>query len=143
MLSSVLLSVALAGDAPNSIGVDVGVSPGCFGLCLAYDRTVNDHVGVGLTLSPWVVMNAVALQLPVTLARPGSLSVFLEPGVGTWISPLSREVFLGGQLSLGLRRGLGESGFVSVQAGAWAGYDLEAEEVSPMPDVRVGVGRSF
>ena len=141
MLSSVVLSVALAGDASNSIGVDVGVSPGCFGLCLAYDRTINERVGVGLTLSPWVIMNAAALQLPVTVANPGSLTVFLEPGVGTWISPLSREVFVGGQLSLGVRRGLGESGFFSVQAGAWAGYDLE--DVVPMPDVRVGVGRSF
>ena len=122
----------------KDLSFDLGVSVGCFGVCLNYDVAVSDKLDIGGTTTVLLVMNSFALYAQYELLSGVRSLIYIEPSVGSIISPISREITYGGELSLGWEGSLDDTRFFHVQAGGGGIYDLE--EVVFWPDIRFGIG---
>jgi len=136
------LSVAHADESPkNDITIDLGVATGCIGLCLDYDRQVREKLDLGFTITPLLIFDALSLYAQVDVKDTGQNLFFVEPSFGVFWSPLSRELYFGGGLGLGLERSLQKGRFFHAQLGGGVMYDYG--DILPWPDVRVGLGKRF
>ena len=143
MISGLLwvLSTAQADDNIRDVGLDLGMSLGCFGVCLNYDRQITERVDVGITTTVLIILDTASLYGQLELGELGSSLIYLEPSAGILLSPLSREASMGASLSLGWERSFDQDRFLHIQIGGGAFHDLD--EWIPWPDVRLGLGRRY
>jgi len=138
-----LFNPVLAQEIPrNDISIDFGASAGCFLGCLTYDRQVTEKLDLGLMATALLLFNGGGLYGQYTLHSSEKNNIFIEPSVGIIWSPLSREIFYNGVVSLGLERDFKNSFFYHGHLGGGVlSYDLDS--IGFLPDIRLGVGKRF
>ena len=141
MLPLLFLTFHLAQAQEKStkdISIDVGFSSGCMLGCITYDLQIQEHIDLGLTVTPLVLFNGGGIYGQYTFYSNNNNHVLVEPNIGILWSVLSREVFYGGGVSLGYERELDHRLFLRANLGGVGLYDLDTWSI--LPEFRLGIG---
>lgn len=138
-----LLKPVLAQETPNNdISIDLGVSSGCLLGCFTYDKQLMNKLDLGVMGTAALLFYGGGLYAQYTLLSTDKHLVYIEPSAGIIWSPVSREIFYNGVVSVGYERNLKNNLYCHGHLGGGViSYDLE--DINFWPDARLGFGKRF